>query len=66
VPGVGAVVALTFVAAVDDPARFRRSKDVGAHFCNRADRVKSLPPLPRHGARASVRGRHWGRHMMRS
>ena len=32
VRGVGAVVALTFVAAVDDPARFRRSKDVGAHF----------------------------------
>ena len=32
VPGVGAVVALTFVAAVDDPTRFRRSKDVGAHF----------------------------------
>ncbi len=32
VPGVGAVVALTFVAALDDPARFRRSKDVGAHF----------------------------------
>jgi transposase len=32
VPGVGAVVALTFVAAVDDPARFRRSRDVGAHF----------------------------------
>ena len=32
VPGVGAVAALTFVAAVDDPARFRRSKDVGAHF----------------------------------
>jgi transposase len=32
VPGVGAVVALTFVAAVDDPARFRRSKEVGAHF----------------------------------
>ena len=25
-------MALTFVAAVDDPARFRRSKDVGAHF----------------------------------
>jgi transposase len=30
--GSGAVVALTFVAAVDDPTRFRRSKDVGAHF----------------------------------
>lgn len=28
-PGVGAVVALTFRAAVDDPARFRSSKKVG-------------------------------------
>ncbi len=28
-PGVGPVVALTFVSAVDDPERFRRSKDVG-------------------------------------
>jgi transposase len=32
VPGVGALVAVTFTAAVDDPARFRRSRDVGAHF----------------------------------
>jgi transposase len=31
-PGVGAIVALTFVAAVDDPGRFRSSKAVGAHF----------------------------------
>jgi transposase len=31
-PGVGAIVALTFVAAVDDPARFKSSKGVGAHF----------------------------------
>jgi transposase len=31
-PSVGAIVALTFVAAVDDPARFRSSKAVGAHF----------------------------------
>ncbi len=30
--GSGAVVALTFTSAVDDPARFRRSKDVSAHF----------------------------------
>jgi transposase len=30
--GSGAVVALSFTSAVDDPARFRRSKDVGAHF----------------------------------
>src|SRR3712207_1671506 len=31
-PGVGVVVALTFAAAVDDPARFRSSKAAGAHF----------------------------------
>jgi transposase len=31
-PGVGVIVALTFVAAIDDPARFRSSKMVGAHF----------------------------------
>ena len=28
-PGVGHVIALTFTSAIDDPARFRRSKDVG-------------------------------------
>jgi transposase len=31
-PGVGAIVALTYVAAIDEPARFRSSKAVGAHF----------------------------------
>jgi transposase len=31
-PGVGAIVALTYVSAVDDPARFKSSKTVGAHF----------------------------------
>ena len=31
-PGVGVIVALTFVAAIDDPGRFRSSKQVGAHF----------------------------------
>jgi transposase len=31
-PGVGAIVAVTFAAAVDDPGRFRSSKQVGAHF----------------------------------
>jgi transposase len=31
-PGVGAIVALTYVAAIDDPGRFRSSKNVGAHF----------------------------------
>jgi transposase len=28
-PGVGAIVALTFRSAVDDPTRFRRTRDVG-------------------------------------
>lgn len=32
VPGVGAVVAMTFKATVDDPSRFTSSKAVGAHF----------------------------------
>jgi len=32
VPGVGAIVALTYRAAVDAPARFRKSKALGAHF----------------------------------
>lgn len=31
-PGVGALTALTFVAAIDDPTRFRSSRMVGAHF----------------------------------
>lgn len=31
-PGVGALTALTFVAAIDDPERFRSSRMVGAHF----------------------------------
>jgi transposase len=32
VPGVGPVVSLTYVAAVDDPVRFKRSRAVGVHF----------------------------------
>lgn len=32
VPGVGAVAVLGFVAAIDDPTRFRRSRSVGVHF----------------------------------
>ena len=31
-PGVGTIVALTYVSAIDDPARFKSSKAVGAHF----------------------------------
>ena len=32
VPGVGPIAALTFKAAIDDPARFKRSRTVAAHF----------------------------------
>src|SRR5262249_2392019 len=32
VPGVGTIVSLTFAAAIDDPARFKSSKQVGAYF----------------------------------
>jgi transposase len=31
-PGVGALVSIAFRTAVDDPARFRSAKAVGAHF----------------------------------
>ncbi len=31
-PGVGALVSLTFVSAIDDAGRFRSSRSVGAHF----------------------------------
>ena len=31
-PGIGVLVALTYVAAIDDPTRFRSSKATGAHF----------------------------------
>ena len=32
IPGVGPVTALAFKTTIDDPARFRRSSDVGAHL----------------------------------
>ena len=32
VPGVGPIIALSFAAAIDDPARFKSSKKVGTHF----------------------------------
>jgi hypothetical protein len=31
-PGVGQLTALAFIAAIDDPDRFRRSRDVGAYL----------------------------------
>ena len=31
-PGVGPLTAITFVTTIDDPSRFRRSRNVGAHL----------------------------------
>ena len=31
-PSVGPIVALTYGSGIDDPARFRSSKQAGAHF----------------------------------
>lgn len=44
VPGVGALVAITFTSAIDDPGRFARSRAVGAHFGSR--RRSTSPARP--------------------
>ena len=46
-PGVGPVVALTYRATVDVPARFRKSKSVGAVFgltCSKYQSASSIVP----------------------
>ena len=48
-PGVGAIVALTYASAIDDPGRFRSSKAVGAHF--------GLTPKKYQSGEADVTGR---------
>ena len=47
--GPGALVSLTFKVAVDDPRRFSRSRDVGAHF--------GLTPREYSSGEISYRGR---------
>lgn len=32
IPGVGPITALAFAAAIDEPSRFKRSRDVGAYL----------------------------------
>jgi transposase len=41
IPGVGRLTALAFVAAIDDPSRIRRSRDIGAYFGLVARRYQS-------------------------
>jgi len=39
--GVGAVISLTYVSAIDDPKRFKNSKQVGAHYGMTSKRYQS-------------------------
>jgi len=48
-PGVGVIVGLTYVAAIDDPGRFKSSKDVGPHF--------GLTPKKYQSGEKDIRGR---------
>src|ERR1700758_2481952 len=66
IPGVGAIVSLTFTAAIDDPARFKSSKQVGAYFGLTPSKLSigrdrhRWPHLENRGclgARRSLRGR---------
>jgi transposase len=41
IPGVGAVTAASFKAAIDEPRRFRKSRTVGAHFGLTSRRIQS-------------------------
>ncbi len=51
IPGVGSVTALSFIAAIDDRSRFKRSRDLAAHL--------GLPPRRwRSGASIDVQGRN--------
>ena len=57
-PGVGAIVALTYVAAIDDPGRFSSSKAVGRAFRPDAEEV----PIRREGRDgADLQDRRWWR-----
>jgi transposase len=47
-PGVGPVVALTYRATVDVPARFRKSKAVGGHSAMAARFMSTRPRERRH------------------
>ena len=49
VPAVGPIVALTYASAIDDPARFKSSKQAGAHF--------GLTPKKHQSARPRYTGR---------
>ena len=49
IPGVGPVTALSFSSAIDDPQRFRRSRNVAAYFGLTAKRWQSGTSIDVHG-----------------
>lgn len=49
IPGVGPVTALSFIASVEDPSRFRRSRDVAAYFGLTSRRWQSGTSIDRQG-----------------
>ncbi|OKO68970.1 transposase [Bradyrhizobium sp. NAS80.1] len=49
VPGVGALTAVTYLTTIDDPARFQRSRDVGAHL-GRTPRKYASGEIDRNGS----------------
>jgi transposase len=61
-PGVGAVIALDYLSAIDDPTRFASSRRVGAYFgltqrryqSGQTDRVGRISKLGDKGVRASL------------
>jgi transposase len=53
VPGVGVLVALTYVAAIDDPGRFKSSKATGAHFGLTPKKYNRVRQMSRVGFRRS-------------
>jgi transposase len=66
IPGVGQLTALAFVAAIDDPSRIRRSRDIGAYLglvprryqSGEVDYTGGILQMRRWaGANAPVRGR---------
>ncbi len=63
VPGVGAVVSLTYRAGVDDPGRFAKSKSVGAFFGLTPSLLRSVCEAAGGGAaRGALPIRREGRH----
>ena len=49
-PAVGPIVALTYASAIDDPARFKSSKQTGAHFGLTRRSISPARPTTRGGS----------------